>query len=109
MFEVIVEALKAVWSLLKNIYVKICSFFKNVISFFRDSTRLRKLQADQNRIAVTIKEKLESGNYNVVNCLFDTEKNQVVDAETDAEVINAAELDSDMLEHFGDKDMLVIK
>ena len=109
MFEIIVEALKAVWNLLKKIFVKICSFIANIVGFFRDRNRLRKLKEDSDRIAVSIKEKLDSGEYNVINCLFDKSTNEVVDAETDAEVINAEDLDAETQQNFGNKDMIVIK
>ena len=109
MFEIILMALKAIWDFLKKVFVRICSFVSNILGFFKDINRVRKLQEDKNRIAVSIKEKLASGDYNVVNCLFDTLTNEVVDAQTDAEVINAEDLDADTLRNFGDKNMLVIK
>lgn len=109
MFEIIVEALKAIWNLLKKIFVKICSFVANIVSFFRDRDRLNKLKEDSDRIAVSIKEKLDSGEYNVVNCLFDKSTNEVVDAETDALVVTAEDLDAETQQKFGDKDMIVIQ
>ena len=109
MYEIILSALKAVWAFLKRIFVKICSFVSNILSFFRDKERLRKLQETRDRIAVSIREKLVSGEYNVVNCLFDTSTNEVVDAQTDAEVIEAEDLDAETMGNFGDKDMIVIR
>ena len=109
MYETILAALKAVWAFLKKVFVKICSFVGNIISFFKDRDRLRKLQEDRNRIAVSIREKLASGEYNVVNCLFDKATDEVVDAQTDAEVIEAEGLDDESMRNFGDKDMIVIR
>ncbi len=109
MYEIILTALKAIWAFLKRIFVKICSFVSNIVSFFKDKERLHKLQENRNRIAVSIKEKLASGEYNVVNCLFDKSTDEVVDAQTDAEVVEAEELDAETMRNFGDKDMIVIR
>jgi len=109
MFEIIFEALKAVWDFIKKIFVKILNFFKNIISWFRDPDRLKKLQEDSNVIAVSIKEKLDNGNYAVINCLFDQENNELVDYTEDAEIIESEQLDKDSIRNFGDKDMIVLR
>ncbi len=107
MFEIIKEALLKVWAFLKRICLKLVSFVKNILSYFRDEKRLEKLKADSDLLAVSIKEKLSTGDYQVVNCLF----NQVTSVveEEDAVVIAAEEVDEETKLHFGDKDMVVIK
>lgn len=109
MFELIKSLLNDVWEFLKKIFVKIVSFFQNICSFFRDPNRLRKLQADQNRIAVAIKEKLDNGDYQVVNCLYDKQDCTLVTPEADAEVITSEELDAETERYFGRKDMVVLQ
>ena len=109
MFELIKSLLASVWEWIKKIVVAIISFARNIISFFRDRNRLRKLQEDQNRIAVAIKEKLENGEYQVVNCLFDKQKSELVDPEEDAVVITSGQLDAETLSNFGSKDMIILQ
>lgn len=109
MFEFIMEALRYVWNFIKRIFVKVLNFFNNIVSWFKDVDRLRKLRKDRNTIAVVIKEKLENGNYNVVNCLFDKEQGEVVDYEEDALIIEAEMLDENTIRQFGDKNMIILR
>lgn len=109
MLETIKELLAAIWDLIKKIGVKLLGFIANIYSFFKDPSRLNKLQEDQSRIAVSIKENLANGNYQVVNCLFDTDTNELVAPETDAEIITAEDLDSQAEEKFAGKDMIILK
>ncbi len=109
MFELIKSLLAPVWEWIKKIIVVIISFFDNIRSFFRDRNRLRKLQESQNRIAVAIKEKLDNGDYQVVNCLYDKADEKLVDPEEDAEVITAEKLDAETKKCFGRKNMVVLQ
>ena len=109
MLELIKELLAAVWELIKKITVRVISFIQHIVGFFRNPSRLRKLEENQNRIAVAIKEKLESGDYQVVNCLYDKDESELVDAEEDAEVITSAELDAETKRHFTETEMLVLQ
>lgn len=92
----------------KKIFLKIVNFVTNIVSFFKDPQRLKKLQEDKNRIAISIKENLDNGKFNVVNCLYDKTTEEIVDMETDALGINAESLDEETKQHFGDKDMIVL-
>lgn len=109
MIELIKNILRSVWNFIKKIFSKIINFCKNIVGWFKQPERLKKLLEDRNRMAISIKERLENGNYNVVNCIFDKEKEELVDYEEDAVVIEGEELDSETKEYFGDNDMLVIK
>ena len=109
MFEIIKSLLMEVWELIKKIVVAIISFVSNIVSFFKEPSRLRKLQENQNRIAVAIKEKLDKGDYQVINCLFDKQENKLVDPEEDAEVITAEQLDAETKRAFGRKSMLLLQ
>ena len=92
----------------KKIILKIVDFAKNIISFFKDPQRLKKLKEDKNRIAISIKENLDNGQFNIVNCLYDKTTEEIVDMETDAQGIEAESLDEETKQHFGDKDMIVL-
>ena len=103
-----IELLRKIWDGIKKIILKIVDFAKNIVSFFKDPQRLKKLQEDKNRIAISIKENLENGQYNLVNCLYDKTTEEIVDMETDALGIEAGSLDEETKQHFGDKDMIVL-
>ena len=103
------ELLVVVWEFLKKLFLRLLNFIIHIANFFKNDERLRKLAADKNRIAVAIKENLENGNYQVVNCLYDKEKAELVTPEQDAEVMTAEQLDSETIRHFADKDMIVCK
>lgn len=108
MLDFIWSLLKKAWAWIKQIWVKVCRFVKNIAAWFRNPQRLRKLKEDRANLAVAIKQRLDSGEYQVVNCLFNEDRGELVDPETDAEVINAADLDDELSNQFGDKDMLVL-
>lgn len=109
LIEIIKKALKAVWEFIKKIFLRILNFLKNIAGFFKDASRLKKLKENSNAIAVAIKEKLESGNYNVVNCLFDKQEGELIDYEEDCIINQAEKLDNDTIIQFGDKDMLILE
>jgi hypothetical protein len=106
--ESIKSILKSVWNYLKKIYLKIVSFFKNIVSFFKEPNRLKEIKENQNIIAVAIKENLKNGEYTVINCLFDKEKEELVNSEEDTLVINAENLDQDTKNSFGNKEMVIL-
>lgn len=104
----IVDRARAIWDYIKKIAIKVLKFFNNIVSFFKDRNRLEKLKDNKDLLAVAIKENLENGNCNVVNCLFDKETNEIVDYEENAQGITAESLDSETKRHFGNKDMIVL-
>ena len=93
----------------KKIFLKVVNFVKNIVGFFKDPQRLKKLQEEKNTIAVTIKEHLDNENYHVVNCLYNVETDEIVDMETDALGMDAESLDEETKQKFGDKDMLILQ
>lgn len=103
-----IELLIKAWEFIKKIFLKIVNFVTNIVSFFKDPQRLKKLQEDKNRIAISIKENLNNGQYNMLNVLYDKTTEEIVDMETDALGINAESLDEETKQHFGDKDMIVL-
>lgn len=106
MFELIIKALRSVWEFVKKVFFKIVSFVKNIVGFFKDEKRAQKLINDHNLIAVSIKEHLATGNYQVVNCLFN-KMTDTVDKE-DVVVISADSLDEEAISKFNGTDMLVL-
>lgn len=105
----IIAFFKTVWEFIKKIFVPVLNFVKNIVSFFKQPDRLEKLKQDEKKLAIAIKENLDNGNYNVINCIFDEETNEVVDYSVDSEVVNTESLDSETSNNFGDKDMIVLK
>ena len=105
-----VEMLRAIWDYIKKkFFIPLLKFFSNIVSFFKDPDRLRKLENDNELLAVSIKDKLDSGGYNVINCLFDKSINKIVDYNKDAQGITTNRLDSETEAMFGDKDMLILE
>lgn len=102
------ELLRSIWDFIKRIFVRVINFTRNIVSFFKDPNRLRKLKEDSNKIAVSVKQNLDNGNYKVVNCLFDKSSNTVVDLENQAMGIEAEDIDVFTEEQFGGKDMIIL-
>lgn len=109
MLDLIWEAIRAVWNFIKKIILKILNFLKNILGWFKNPKRIETLEQNKDVIAVVIKQNLESGNYNVVNCLFDTKRGEIINPEEDAICYISEELDYETKMHFRDKDMLVLK
>ncbi len=103
-----IELLEKIWNGIKKIFLAVINFAKNIVDYFKNPSRIKKLQEDSDRIAVAIKENLENGDYKVVNCLFDKAENQIVDM-SDAQGISANDIDEETKEAFGDKSMIVLK
>lgn len=104
-----IDLLRKIWDFIKKIFLKVVNWTKNIVGFFMDQQRLKKLQEEKNTIAIVIKEKLENGQYNLVKCLYNKEIDDVVYKETYAEGIEAESLDEETKQKFGDKDMLIIE
>lgn len=70
--------------------------------------RMKLLQERKELLAVSVKEKLDNGNYGVVNCLCDTDKEDIFDME-EAQDVEAEQLDDVTIRNFGDKEMIVLQ
>ena len=103
-----IELLRSIWNFIKKIILKVINFAKNIISFFKNPQRLKKLKQNSNLMAIAIKVNLDNGQYKVVNCLYDKVKNEVVEEETDAVGIEAEKLDKETKQHFGNTDMIIL-
>ena len=104
-----IELLRSIWNKIKKFFVKVINFVNNIMNFFRNPQRLNKLKEDRDLIAISIKENLDNGQFNIVNCLYDKATGKMVDMETDAQGIEAESLDEETKQRFGDKDMLIIE
>lgn len=104
-----IELLHKIWTAIKKFFVRCLDFAKHIVSFFKKPSRLNKLKEDKSTIAVAIKENLDNGNYNVCNCLFDTDTNEVVDMQEDAQGFVAEDIDNTTEMQFGNKDMVILQ
>lgn len=107
-FDLIVIIFRQIWNSIKHYFVKIISFIKNIASYFKNPARLAKLKANKKILAVTIKQNLNNGNVGFVNCLFDEDKEEVIDMQ-ESGGIEAEELDRDTSVNFGNKDMIILQ
>ena len=80
----------------------------NVIKFFKQPDILEKLNGNKDFIAVAIKQNETDGSVKLVCSVFDKAKSEVVDMEH-AKCFHARMLDADLLEAFGDKEMLILQ
>ncbi len=103
--DFIFEAIEAAWDFMTKVFIKIVNFMKNIYSWFKNPNRIEELKQNKDLTAVAIKRKLDNGDYQVVNCLFDEENSEI----TEGEVITTEELDDETKNHFGDKNMIVLK
>lgn len=66
-----IELLRAIWNRIKKFFVKVLNFVNNIVSFFKKPKIFNKLVYNNDLMAVSIKENIENGKYNLVNCLYD--------------------------------------
>lgn len=104
---------KAIWENLKKLYkivkILIIKFVQNILEYFKDPDRLKKMAENKNIIAVAIKENLDNGNFNVINCLYDKKTETVVDIKKNALGYENTRMDTKLLEAFNGKDQLVLQ
>lgn len=103
-----IELARSIWAFIKHAVETILNFVKNIVGFFKNPSRLKKLKEDRNLMAISIKENLADGNYKVVNCLFNEATNKVEDYE-ESLGIEADDIDSETKQAFGDKAMIVLQ
>ncbi|WP_120944654.1 hypothetical protein [Helicobacter labacensis] len=104
--ENVSEFFESVWAWVKRIWVRILNFLKNIVDWFKDPQRAKRLQEEKDKLAVVIKENLDNGNVNVINCLFNTETSQI---EGDAQGIESEQLDAETQRRFGNNEMIVLR
>lgn len=82
---------------------------EDVVSFFKQPKVLEKLQEDQNRIAVAIKEEIDDNSISVILCIYSQNDSTLVTPETAARRFEAEKLSEDLISIFGNKDMIVLQ
>lgn len=111
MLDNIISFFKKVWEALKQLgkwlKEKILNFARNIRDFFLERSRKELLRKRKDLLAVSIKERLGNGNYGVVNCLYDTDAEEVFEEE--AQDVEAEQLDDETIRNFGDKEMIVLQ
>lgn len=103
------DALQSVWAYVKKIFIRILNFLRNIVNWFRQPERLEKVRHNENVVAVAIKNNLDNGNYNIINCLFDKSEGEIIDYEEDVLSIEAESLDDETRQQFGYKEMLILQ
>ncbi|WP_104728215.1 hypothetical protein [Helicobacter felis] len=103
----VVDFFESVWAWVKRIVTRILNFFKNIVDWFKDPKRQKRLQEEKGKVEAVVVKHFENGSYNTINCLFNTDTGQIEGEE--ALGIESEELDATTKKHFGDKDMIVLR
>lgn len=82
---------------------------EDVIIFFKKKEIIEKLKSDSNLLAVAIKEQVKD-KYNIVLTLYDKSTDEVLNIDNCAYALKfkAKDIDTDLKNAFGDKDMIVL-
>lgn len=99
-------AIKIVKSAAKSVNV---IKFSDIASFFKTPERWAVLKSNKHILPIVIKEKEADGTIFVMGCLFDEEKDDVVDFEKNFIVYKSDSIDFELTEYFGNKDMIILQ
>ena len=80
---------------------------EDVIIFFKQKEVFDKLKSNDNFIAVAIKEN-KKDYYNILCAIYDKSKEEVLNFDNCALMFKAKDIDTDLKNAFGDKDMIVL-
>ena len=83
--------------------------FSDIVAFFKNPARLEKLEKQKHLLAVAIKEVEADGTIFVQACLYDDEKEKVVDIEESHLIYKSKRMDEELTKNFGNKDMIVLQ
>ena len=83
--------------------------FSDIIAFFKNPARLEKLEKQKHLVAVAIKEVEADGTIFVQACIYDDEKEKVVDMENSFIVYKSKQMDDELTKNFGDKNMIILQ
>lgn len=81
----------------------------DIVAFFKNPARLEKLEKQKHLLAVAIKEVEADGTIFVQACLYDDEKEKVVDMENSFIVYKSKHMDDELTKNFGNKDMIILQ
>lgn len=79
---------------------------KEVVDFFKQSPSAQRICNESNFMPVAVKKTLETGKWEIILTLFDAKKNEIA---SPFMIYEVEELGEDILEAFGDKDLVVFK
>ena len=82
--------------------------FSDIVAFFKNPARFEKLEKQKHLLAVAIKEVEADGTIFVQACLYDDEKEKVVDMENSFIVYKSKHMDDELTKSFGEKDMIIL-
>jgi len=112
----IIEAIKAIWNILKKIFVKVLNFLIHIVDWFKKKLWKYKEKLEKGEIISviakvedTIKKDLEKGNYKVVKCFYNIKTGKIENYEEDAEIVEAEKLDKQTRELFKDTSVVILK
>lgn len=80
---------------------------EDVIIFFKKKEILDKLKSNNNFLAVAIKEN-KKDYYQILCAIYDKSKEKVLDIDNCALMFKAKDIDTDLKNAFGNKDMIVL-
>lgn len=80
---------------------------EDVIRFFKNKEVFDKISSNENFISVAIKEN-KKDYYNILCAIYDKSKEKVLDIDNCALMFKAKDIDTDLKNAFGDKDMIVL-
>ena len=80
---------------------------EDVIRFFKNKEVFDKISSNKNFISVAIKEN-KKDYYNILCAIYDKSKEKVLDIDNCALMFKAKDIDTDLKNAFGDKDMIVL-
>ena len=80
---------------------------EDVIIFFKQKEVLNKLSSNENFISVAIKEN-KKDYYQILCAIYDKNKEEVLDIDNCALMFKAKDIDTDLKNAFGDKNMIVL-
>lgn len=80
---------------------------EDIIIFFKQKELFDKLSSNENFISVAIKEN-KKDYYNILCAIYDKSKEKVLDIDNCALMFKAKDIDIDLKNAFGNKDMIVL-
>ena len=102
-----IELANQIWQFINKIFVEVLSFGENIVGYFNNLLQNKPLKQDE--LAISIKEKLQNGDYRTVNCLYNQKKAEVVEMNTTAIGINSHRVDAQTEQAFGNSDMIILQ
>lgn len=81
---------------------------EDVIVFFRKKEVLEKLKSNENIIAVAIREN-KKDYYEILCTLYDQEKKEILNIDECSLIFKTKNIDKDLKNAFGDKDMIILQ